>query len=487
MEDLATRSNGDARSEQSLASETTNRNRYIRRAYFAISLLVIALYPFLPAVGRETVFLLASLGAIPAVLVGLRRVSPSHRRPWALLLAGLVVLNIGDDTSLLPSGPAITDTTLLDAAAYVLLLAAAIALVRQQRPKNLGRIIDALIAALALGGVLWEIVLLPNLAADYQQNPWKLAVFVAVLALSGVIGALAQVDTRRPSATSLRPLMVAVTLALASNVVVAVTADPWPIAAAAMLSMGAYTGAGLFGLDPRASELVTPAPVRPDRLTLGRLVFLGIAVAIVPLLVGLRQLSNGSRDGLVLVISSATIATLVMIRIGQLSGQRDEAERALRHEATHDSLTGLLNRTELIAQAGEQLPRDHSAAIIYLDLNGFKEVNDRFGHASGDRLLVEVALRLRDCVRANDVVSRFGGDEFVILLRDAKPDEVETIKQRIVDALSRPIAVSGELVTIGASTGSALASGEEVDPEELIMRADSAMYAAKINGIPEQE
>src|SRR4029450_6064124 len=108
----------------------------------------------------------------------------------------------------------------------------------------------------------------------------------------------------------------------------------------------------------------------------------GVAVAIVPLLVGARQISNGSRDGLVLVISSATIATLVMIRIRQLSGPRDEAERALRHEATHDALTGLLNRTELIAQAGEQLPLDHSAAIIYLDLDGFKEVNDRFGQAS---------------------------------------------------------------------------------------------------------
>lgn len=487
MEDLATRSNGDARTEQSLASETTNRNRYIRRAYFAISLLLIALYPFLPAGGRETVFLLASLGAIPAVLVGLRRVSPRHRRPWAFLLAGLVVLNISDDGSLLPRGPDVTGTTLLDATAYVLLLAAAITLVRQQRPKNLGRIIDALIAALALGGVIWELVLAPNLAPEYQQDPLKLAVLLIVLALSGLVGTLAQVDTKRASATSLRPLIAGVTLSLGSNMIIAVTADPWLVAAAAMMSMGAYTGAGLFGLDPRAAELVTPAPARPDRLTLGRMVFLGIAVAIVPIVAGARQLADGSRDGLVLVISSVTIATLVMVRIGQLSGQRDEAERALRHDATHDSLTGLLNRTELIAQAGEQLPRDHSAAIIYLDLNGFKEVNDRFGHANGDRLLVEVAQRLRDCVRANDVVSRFGGDEFVILLRDAKPDEVEAIKQRIVDALSRPIPVAGELVTIGASTGSALASGEEVDPEELIMRADHAMYEAKTNGTAEPE
>jgi diguanylate cyclase (GGDEF)-like protein len=486
MEDLASRSNGDARSEQSLASEGINRNSRIRGAYLAVSLVLIALCPFLAAAGRETVYLLVSLGAIPAVFVGLRRVSPSHRQPWALLLAGLVVLNIADDTAVLSSGPAVTDVNLLDAAAYVLVLAAAIALVLQQRPKNLGRIIDALIAALALGGVLWDVMLSPNLATEHQQGPAKLAACVVILALSGVVGTLAQLDTKRASATSVRPLIAGVTLALVSNMIVAVTTDPWLVTAAGMMSMGAYTGVALFGLDPRASELVTPAPVRPDRLSPRRLVFLGIAVAIVPLLVGARQLLGESRDGLVLVISSVTIATLVMVRIGQLSGQRDEAERALRHEATHDSLTGLLNRTELIAKAGEQLPRDHRAAIIYLDLNGFKEVNDRFGHANGDRLLVEVAQRLRDCVRADDEVSRFGGDEFVILLRHAKPDEVETIKRRIVEALSRPVPVSGELVTIGASTGSALATGEETDPEELIIRADQAMYAAKTNGTAER-
>ncbi len=301
MEDLASRSNWDARSEQSLASETTNRNRYIRRAYFGISLLLIALYPFLPAAGRETDFILVSLGAILAVVVGLRRVSPRHRRPWAFLLAGLVVLNISDDTSLLPGGPAVTDTTLLDAAAYVLLLAAAIALVRQQRPKNLGTIIDTLIAALALGGVLWELVLSPNLAAEYQQNPLKLGVCVIVLALAGIIGTLAQVDTERASATSVRPLIIGVTLSLVSIMVVAVTTNPWLNTAAGMMTMGAYTGAGLFGLDPRASELVARAPVRPDRLSLGRLVFLGVAVAIVPLIAGARQLEGGSRDGVVLL------------------------------------------------------------------------------------------------------------------------------------------------------------------------------------------
>ena len=238
---------------------------------------------------------------------------------------------------------------------------------------------------------------------------------------------------------------------------------------------------------PRPRSLSRPYQYDADTLSVGRLLFLGIAVAVVPFVVGVRQLVGGGPDGLVLVIASATIVTLVMVRIGQLSAQRDEAEQALLHEATHDSLTGLVDRKEFVDRVRDELARDPNSAILYLDLNRFKEVNDHFGHANGDKVLVEVAQRLRDSVRAEDVVSRFGGDEFVILLRRTNPDEVETIKHRIIDALSQPIPLSGGLVTVGASVGSALATGDEADPEDLITRADHAMYVAKSDGTAAQE
>jgi diguanylate cyclase (GGDEF)-like protein len=477
MDDLASRPHGDAHDARPTGKDQTERSR---GPYLVVSLVLIALYPFLPPAGRDTVFLVASWTATLCVFVGLRRVGPGKRRVWVLLLVALVVLNIADASAVvLPGDLVVTDTSLPDAAGYLLLLAATLALVKQQRRKNLGSIIDTSIAALALGGVLWDLVLSPNLVAQYQEGPAKLAICVVVFALCGVIGALAQLDIQRPAATALRPLIAAVTLALVGNMVVALTIEPWLTTAAGMLFMGAYTGVGLFGLDPAASEFVTAAPVRADKLSLGRLLFLGTAVAVVPFVVGVRQLAGGGPDALVLVISSVTIAALVMVRIGQLSAQRDEAEQALLHEATHDSLTGLLDRKEFVAGVSDELARDHNIAILYLDLNRFKEINDRCGHANGDKVLIEVAKRLRDSVRADDVVSRFGGDEFVILLRNANPDEVETIKQRIMDALSGPISVSGEPVTVGASVGSALATGDEADPEDLITRADHAMYATK--------
>ena len=488
MDDLASRSNGDACDEQPTSSIRSNRSRKIRRIYLLVSVVLIALYPFLPPPGRDTVFLVASWTATAGVLVGLRRVGPGKRRVWVLLLAALVVLNIADASAVvLPGDLVVTDTSLPDAAGYLLLLAATLALVMQQRRRNHGSIIDTSIAALALGGVLWDLVLSPNLVAQYQEGSAKLAICVVVFALCGVVGALAQLDIQRPAATALRPLIAAVTLALAGNMVVAMTIEPWLTTAAAMMFMGAYAGVGLFGLNPAASEFVTSAPLRADKLSLGRLVFLGIAVAVVPFVVGVRQLVGGGPDALVLVISSVTIAALVMVRIGQLSAQRDEAEQALLHEATHDSLTGLLDRKEFVAGVSDELARDHNIAILYLDLNRFKDVNDRFGHANGDKVLIEAAQRIRDSVRADDVVSRFGGDEFVILLRHTSPDEVETIKQRIIDALARPIPVSSELVTVGASIGSALATGDEADPEDLIIRADHAMYAAKSDATAAQE
>jgi diguanylate cyclase (GGDEF)-like protein len=144
-------------------------------------------------------------------------------------------------------------------------------------------------------------------------------------------------------------------------------------------------------------------------------------------------------------------------------------------------LTDLPNRREFVTQLGETLRHNGRCAIIFCDLDHFKAVNDRYGHAQGDEVLVEVAKRLRSSVRADDLVSRFGGDEFVILLRNKTPKEVQTINERITQVLSRPVQIPVGVVTIGASTG-IVHSADDVDPEGLIRRADHAMYEAKGDG-----
>jgi diguanylate cyclase (GGDEF)-like protein len=454
--------------------------RGVRQAYLIGALILIALYPLLPVPARHIDFLVVFISAIPAVAVGLRAIPRSRRRPWHVLLVALIVINLGAILRLLPGDAAFTASTVLDAAGNALVLVAALAQVLRLGSGSLGGIIDTIIVALAFGGLLWDVVLLPNLVDSYHLRAQQVNLFVVVFALSGVLGALArllQITHRRVPA--LWQLMVALALALVGNIVYAVGPLPWHRTTASMMFMGAFAALGLFGLEPSATQIAQPqAVLQKDELSVGRLVFLSLAVAATPVVVGIRVLFGADVDGVLLVVGGATIAVLVMVRIGQLSAARDRAERALRFEASHDHLTGLPNRREFLDQLSNELKRSPQCVLFFCDLDGFKSVNDRLGHETGDELLVEVGQRLRACVRQGDVVSRFGGDEFLILLRDQAPSVVSTICRRIADALSRPIRLQDEQVSIGASIGIALAAGES-DADALIRRADRAMYKAK--------
>ena len=215
----------------------------------------------------------------------------------------------------------------------------------------------------------------------------------------------------------------------------------------------------------------------PERLTLGRLGFLGAAVAVLPVVIGVRQVMGGGIDGLLLAIQGALVAALVMIRIGLLSAQRDQAEEALAHQATHDALTHLPNRRQFVSQLTEDLARGRRCLLLFCDLDDFKVINDRFGHNTGDQVLVEVAARLLAATRPPDIVSRFGGDEFVVLMVDATPADGEAVAGRIGELLARPLAQAGGLA-VGASIGLSY-TDEPGDPEDLIRSADRAMYQVK--------
>jgi diguanylate cyclase (GGDEF)-like protein len=159
----------------------------------------------------------------------------------------------------------------------------------------------------------------------------------------------------------------------------------------------------------------------------------------------------------------------------------------LEHQATHDPLTALPNRP-LFQELGEQaLARSDrygtSVAVLFLDLDRFKPVNDSFGHAVGDELLVQIAGRLRASVRRGDVVARFGGDEFVVLCEHpAGQSEMLELAHRLIDALSEPVEISGTMATVGASIGIAIGGGGRMTIDTLIRDADAALYQAKEDG-----
>jgi len=162
---------------------------------------------------------------------------------------------------------------------------------------------------------------------------------------------------------------------------------------------------------------------------------------------------------------------------------RKQAERDLEHQALHDSLTGLPNRVLLrdrLEQAVLWAGRSHgSVALLVMDLDQFKDVNDSSGHQAGDILLQRVALRLQEAVRSSDTVARLGGDEFAILLVGADTAGAERAARKILDDLEQPFVVEGRALDIGASIGIAVHPAHGADAEALLRRADIAMYVAK--------
>ena len=159
----------------------------------------------------------------------------------------------------------------------------------------------------------------------------------------------------------------------------------------------------------------------------------------------------------------------------------------IRHLAFHDALTGLPNRVllhERLGHAIERAKREHvGIAVMFMDLDRFKAVNDELGHGAGDLLLQLVSQRVKNLLRASDTLARLGGDEFVVLLENASDVDASTrLAGKIVAAISEPIDLNGHTVQIGASIGISIFPTDGADPENLLKRADLAMYAAKSEG-----
>jgi len=165
--------------------------------------------------------------------------------------------------------------------------------------------------------------------------------------------------------------------------------------------------------------------------------------------------------------------------------EQKQLEERLRVMALHDPLTGLANRAlffDLLRNEFARARRDpnYRFGVLYLDLDDFKQVNDGWGHDVGDRVLVTVASRLRACLRATDTAARLGGDEFTILLANLdEAGEAAAVAARLGDALCAPIPIGRDTVMVSGSIGVAVGDGRLADPEELLRRADDAMYRSK--------
>jgi diguanylate cyclase (GGDEF)-like protein len=218
------------------------------------------------------------------------------------------------------------------------------------------------------------------------------------------------------------------------------------------------------------------------------IVALGLGVLVTLLLTTIVGVLAGARNRAMAKVDRATAALRDDIeRRRVIEARLREREGELKRLAFHDPLTGLANRT-LFYERVEHALATHgrsagTMAVLYIDLDGFKQINDNLGHTVGDAVLIEVAVRLRHCVRDSDTVARFGGDEFAALFEEiSAPDDAETVADRVVRAIQRPFDIDGHSCHITASVGVALRQPSDPTADTILRHADDAMYVAKASG-----
>lgn len=200
--------------------------------------------------------------------------------------------------------------------------------------------------------------------------------------------------------------------------------------------------------------------------------------------VGLAAVVGGAQDYLV----KGSFDSALLRRALLYANHRKRVERELVKRAMHDQLTGLPTRALLLDRLrmalGAALRQNTRGALLFVDLDRFKQVNDCHGHAAGDAVLRAVAERMRGAVRASDTVARVGGDEFIVLLPQiGQDDDSETVARKLLTVVGEPVLFGGEELAVGASIGLVeFEHGETGSAEDLIARADEAMYTAKREG-----
>ena len=438
---------------------------------------------------KVALYCTVSLSAAAALIVGQRRHRPGLRTPWLLLAAGQIVYFCADTTFYvrhdllgLDAFPSVADV--LYFGHYPFLLAALFLLIRRRSThRDLAVVLDAATVTIAVALLSWDFLvspgLTPGMGAELRMGVlYQPLMDIAVLAL-----ALRLTLGDGQGGPSFSLLLTGMAVNLGTNCLFGLQQATGTYTSGNFLDAGwlsAYLLLGASALHPSMTRLSQPFGSGHHPVGQVRLGLLGAASLTVPITLVIEDRLGRHIDVLVDASACAALFVLVIVRLAGLLA-------AARSAAVTDELTGLANRALFLEQvrAGLSLARRQGTyvAVLFLDVDRFKMVNDAMGHAAGDQLLVEVATRLRANLRAGDIAARHGGDEFAVLLTGlAFPDDGYQAAERLRSALSEPLMVGDQRVDSSVSIGVAVDVDGLDEPEDLLRHADAALYRAKDAG-----
>jgi diguanylate cyclase (GGDEF)-like protein len=473
-----------------------------------LAVLALVATVTLPATAAQPINLLANIGLISLLGVIIYRTSrlPHLPRPtvrfWASLTAALAVYAVGMVGNLVAllvqemSGrpvPQLGSDLIYPLAGLVTMYA------MFQYPTTAGTRAEKITVALDVGIVLlgaasfiWYFSVSPQWAPELGWLRLSETLGLPVMLLVAGFGILrvAFVGVGVLSRAALTLYTACVGFA-AAGTILSDDGEPvsLPATALIMLSQLSSLTAAVFQYSASAAPQDRPAKPLGGRRRAFSIAPYGALAAALGLLVvvlgpGLDRGRWGVLAGTGLLLCLVTGRQLVALRENnKLLIENRTLTGQLQHQAWHDELTGLANRAFYRRRVGEALTRFATTrvdtALLLVDLDDFKNVNDSLGHDAGDTLLCEVAARLTGQVRETDTVCRLGGDEFVILIDDIDAAAVGEIAQRLVGVVSEPVHLGGNAARVGASIGIAFVSDSPINPTDILRRADTAMYRAK--------
>ncbi|AGL16440.1 GGDEF domain-containing protein [Actinoplanes sp. N902-109] len=410
------------------------------------------------------------------------------RRPWLLVAVALTSWCIGDLVELgqfyFAEVPGVGVADIFWLAGYPLIAVALVQMARRRAPGRLrGGMLDAMALTVAASAALWQFVVAPTLGLGYglldTLVPALYPLCDVVLLAAALFVALSPGARGVPTRLVLGAVVFFLGIDLGYNIL------PFMIDYSLVQRLGPLILAGgamlvAACLHPSRGELTAGA----DRLPVvhpARVIFLGLALMTAPTLTLMHK--GFGREEVIALIATAVCSTFVLARFTNAVREQERAQAQLAHQAGHDTLTGVANRATLDDRLRRLLASDvHPVSLLYLDLDGFKEVNDRHGHEAGDRVLTAVADRLGGLVRQGDIVARLGGDEFVVVCPGLTEAEVAEVAGRILREVARPVPFGVAEMAVGVSVGVAIAAEGSRSPAALLRAADAAMYEAKRHG-----